>query len=624
MSYRGSFPNAPRVVLLLSLIVSLALLALACSPAQAPTPAPTVAAPIAAATTPASAPTAEVAAVQPVAPEGGKYVEVAGLRLLIPKGNQFGALIIPPDPRPPRYGGTVVYPSAGDPPSIDPFHTITSQMQLPTKTFYERLIDTPSGPGTNPTVHAIIPSLAVSWETSDDFLTYTFHLRQGVKWHNLPPVNGRELDAEDVKFTWDLFKSQGAATSGFFNDVDRAEVVDKYTVVLHMKQVNLGMLANLPLYGPGYILPRESANFNRRLTAIGTGPFMVTGDYQYKVGLTQRRNPDYWGTDTLKGAEGNRLPYLDALVMVIIPDFSAQRAAFRSGKLDTGVSLTPSGVPEVLKTNPTTLVQETRSANHSTHGSRFRLDKAPWNDVRVRRALSLAINYDEWSQTTVAAPYNGYAGVPGLWNGRPNTIEALTADCSCPWYTYDPKRAKELLAEAGFPNGFATTFEFHPYTQGIAEIFELEVAYWNGIGVKAAIKALDLTVFRPNMDSGKWSELGFGFFVPTPQSIYGSLQPMVPGHPLNPNFGWLNDPQITAWVKEFEASYKDPKKQQDIYRLIRARFLDQVYSIGYPAGKSYSVYSPKLRNYQPIVGPLLASGLPLAYAWADEDWAFNK
>ena len=625
MSYQASLPKAPRVMLLLSLVVSLVLLALACAPAQAPTAAPTQAAPVAAPEATAVAGATAIAGFENA--KTGRYVERAGLRLFIPEGFVFGGPIIPPDPRPPRYGGTFVRALNGDPPSIDPYHTTTSMMTIPMSAVYERLIQVPIEAGTDSTLQVSVPGLAESWDISDDFLKYTFHLRKGVKWHNRPPVNGRELDAEDVKFTFDLFNSPASVQRGYFESVNRVEAPDKYTAVFYMKKISPAILATLNDPGRGFILSREladPASLARRQTAVGTGPFMATGDWEYRVGIALRRNPDYWVTDQ----RGNRLPYLDGWRLVIIPDASALVTAFRTGKIDQGASFpNPTAVRALISTNPTAMIQE-RPPN--TYGSvsttGVRLDKAPWNDVRVRRALSLAIDYDTVSKTVYDIPFNGTVGIPGGWYGQPsNSIEWLTKDCGCPWYTYDPQRAKALLAEAGFPNGLTTTLDYYPYSIANTEIYELMAAYWKQIGVNVSIKSLDLTVYRRNLDTGAWPDLGFIFVFPSPSTVYAAMLHWVPGQGQNHSMGWVNDPKMTALVREFEASYREPQKELDLVKQSRAYYLDQVFGLPNPVGRGYSAFSPRLRNFQPITHPFISSDSRGAIpAWIDDDWAFNK
>ncbi len=615
--------------LVLSLVAALTLLALACNPAVQPTAAPTVAAPV----PELAAPTATVPAGAQVvpglqAPTTGKYIDKAGLRIFVPEGFEFGGPIIPPDPREPRYGGTLHRYSAGDPPSIDPYHTATTQMLLPMATVYERLVHIPAAPGVDPSLFAPIPGLAESWEVSDDFLTYTFHLRKGVKWHNLPPVNGRELDAEDVKATFDLLTSPGSTQRGFLSAVDRVEVVGKYTAVYHMKRVNPGMLAVISTPGRGFILPREIASttttFNRKLRAIGTGPFMVDKDYEFKVGITERRNPDYWVSDE----RGNRLPYLDAYKVSIIGDNSAALAAFRTGKIDEGPAIANATAARALvRTNPTTIFQESSGSPYGQTGTGFRLDKAPWNDVRVRRAMAMSLDLKTESQTVYEVPFDGTSYVPGVWIGQPkNTVEALTADCGCPWYTYDPKRARALLAEAGFSQGLTTTFEAHYYgQQARVEQYELRAAYWKAIGANVGIKQLDLTIFRSNLERATWPDLGHIFIVPIPASMDAVVEAFLPDNGSNPLTGLVNDEKLTALVKEFQASYRDEARRKDLYGQIRAYYLDQVFSLPLALGRGYGYQSPRVRNWQKTNSYLISLDTRVAaVAWIDDDYSFAR
>ena len=632
MSYGKSLFKVPRMMpeaphlsgLLLSLFVALALLALACAPAQPPTAAPGEAGPAVAPPTATVLPVVLGASGAIVVPTTGRYVERAGVRLFIPDGYEFGGPTIPPDPRPPRYGGTMIEAQPGDAPSLDPYQTTGTYAQAPTALLYERLLHVPTEPGTDLYRNVRVPGLAESWDISSDFLTYTFHLRKGVKWHNLPPVNGREMDAEDVKFTWDLFMSKGSVEAGFFTNVDRGEVIDKYTVVLHMKAVDPAMLSLLGDIMRGYVLPRESATFSRLGTAIGTGPFMVQQgkDYEYKVGITFQRNPDYWLSD----ARGNRLPYLDRFQYIIMADATARLVAFRTGKIDRGASVaTPTELRSLMKTNPTTLVQETRP-NHSAPGVAvgMRLDKAPWNDVRVRRAMSLALDYQTVSQTVFEVPATTSQRISAAWYGGSNALNATIEVCGCPWYSYDPKRAKALLAEAGFPNGFDTTFVYYAYAAYFTAEWELYQAYWKAIGVNVKLISQDYTVFRGNIDTGGWENLSHSFNFPSPSTFYANVQPLLPGHAQNPANGFVNDPKLTALAKEVLASYKDEAKAIDLVRQTHAYYLDQVYTFPSLSANGYGFFSPRLRNYQPGNNSIVTDHRQKMHAWIDNDWAFNK
>ncbi len=624
MRYRWFFAKAQRLTLGVALGTALMLVALACAPATQPTVAPeATAAPQATA-----APEATAAPRALEISKAGKYVERAGLRIFIPEGFEFGGPIVPPDPRPPRYGGIPVAVHPGDPPSLDPYHTTSYLMDLTAATTYDRLVGFAEKAGVDPFNNPMIPQLAESWNIADDGLTYTFHLRKGVKFHNLPPVNGREMDAEDVKATLDWYKDTGSIIKSSFENVDRVEVVDKYTVALHLKGVDPQMLLTLAESVRGSIMPREvmneASNQLRRAGGIGTGPFMVDKPYEFKVGITYRRNPDFWAFE-----EGNRLPYLDGRKIVVIPDNSASLTAFRTGKVDYGASV-PGGVVGLrtfMKGNPTTLVQEYVTIAPDS-GSCFcmRLDKAPWSDVRVRRAMSMALDYETIGQALNGQPALLMAGViSGAWYGSDDRLTTVTKECACPWYTYDPQKAKALLAEAGFPKGFSTTLEFFPYSQSSIEGAELYASYWKAIGVDAQIKSMDYTIFRPNVDRGGWENLSHSFLCCGSRTIYSSMFALTPGGPKNSQMGFINDPKLTALASQITASYKDEAAQRVLLGQANAYYRDQVFGIPFVTGSVKSAFSPRLRNFQTNNKiPYVHYFRGWMWTWIDDGWSFAK
>ena len=627
----------PKPTLLAGALLALALVALACAPAEEPTatsaPAAVVeeeeameeeTAVIAEEEEAMEEETAAIAEVE-AAPTGGKYIERAGLRIFLPEGYTYGAPSIPADPRSPRYGGTGIKHAVGDPPSLDPFHTTSSEMMKASGLIYDRLIHTPVGPEVDPFAHILVPGLAESWEVSDDFLTYTFHLRKGVKFQNVPPVNGRELDAEDVKASFDLFTHPESVMQGFFGAVDRVEVVDKYTAAYHMKRAFTGMVDVFATTGRGFIVPREMADpasDARRRSGIGTGPFMVDGLYEFKVGVTMRRNPDYWVSDD----RGNQLPFLDRYKLAIISDASAATTAFRTGKIDDGPGVNPEQLASLARTNPNILVQEMNSNPYAVWAYGFRLDKEPWTDVRVRRALSMAIDYETMSRTVYDIPFSGVNYVPGVWIGEDESVETMTQTCGCPWYQYDPEGAKALLAEAGYPDGLNVTYEYDDFGYvDIAEETELVGSYWAEIGANVALQDLDYSVFRAGVEAGSWADLGMNFNFPYASSMTEVVQVFVPGHTANPTTGRVDDPELSALVEEFLAAWKDEARSKEVYGEIRAYWLDQVFTIPRGEGREYRYFAPRLRNYQPR-GDLLAAEVARMWvtAWIDDTWDFAR
>jgi peptide/nickel transport system substrate-binding protein len=644
----GRLFKLPRATLIGGLLLSLAIVALACSPAEEPA-AP--AAPVAVATqAPAAIATEEPAAVEeeatvPVAPAAtageaqvvstavkgfeqyqtgeGVFKTMGGLQVWIPEGYTHGGPIIPPDPRKPQFGGLFVFGANADPPSLDPYHTTSVYMTNNVGRSYERLIHLPAGPGVDQFVDNRVGGLAESWEWGDDFLTLKFNLRKGVKWQNIAPVNGREFDSEDVKWTFDKFSHPESIQKGFYANVEKVTTPDKYTAIYHLKIVDLNMFAVLSDPGRGFMLPRESDEINRKLTVIGTGAFQMTSDeYEYKLGNDYVRNPDYWEKD----ADGNAMPYLDGVKLRVIGDPTARNAAFRTGKIDAGIAIsTPDSASDMMKTNPTTIIQE-YTFPYSTANTGFRHDKEPWSDVRVRRAMALAIDWESLSQTVWGVPANPWVAISGAWYGEAtNDLATLNGHTSGNWYSYDPDRAKALLAEAGYPDGFKTSLEYYPYSPSHTEAHEFKQAYWKEVGVDVDIKSLDYSVFRANLDAGSWTDLGgWTFIYPYASSLEGAILDLKPGHGQNENTGFILDDELVSLVDQVYAAYADIDKRYALMEKVRARYLDQVLSLPWPSGHGYGANAPRMRNYQSRNSAIVSNDMRfMNYVWLDDAWSFN-
>src|SRR4029434_9329738 len=193
-----------------------------------------------------------------------------------------------------------------------------------------RLLRHKVGAGVAPGSFIIEPDLAERWDEVDE-LTYVFHLRRGIRWQNKPPVNGRELVADDVKFTYERFLTEkGNPLRYVLDPVDRVEVVDRYTVRFRLKEPFVwlpNMLAN-PL--STWIVAREVVekygDLKKAETAIGTGPFTLER-YEPNVKTVFRRNPDYFLKD---------LPGVDVVEWLALDDPSTALAMYRTGQIDAG------------------------------------------------------------------------------------------------------------------------------------------------------------------------------------------------------------------------------------------------------------------------------------------------
>jgi len=235
--------------------------------------------------------------------------------------------------------------------------------------------------------------LVESWEVASDLKSVTFHVRKGVRWQNKYPVFGREMTAQDIKYSYDRLLGTG---SGFtepsklrsfpeYRFITSVEAPDKYTIVFRLKQYTYEFLEFHGFRGGHWIYPPElvQAGDEDWHNAVGTGPFMLK-DFVVDSSLTLVKNPDYWGYDELH--PNNRLPYVDKVVGLIVPDISTQIAALRTGKLDQILTVNWEQAQQLKKTNPQLISRPYRAVCLTLQ---MRNDKAPFTDIRVRKAMQM-------------------------------------------------------------------------------------------------------------------------------------------------------------------------------------------------------------------------------------------
>ena len=371
--------------------------------------------------------------------------------------------------------------------------------------------------------------LAESWETPDP-LTYVFHIRQGVHYALDPDseasrlVGGRELTADDVVYTYQRMTARGDFTerptiSRTAIDLpwESIEASDKYTVVMRLTEPSIGALGAIINEGLHQILPREVieqyGDYTDWKNVVGTGPVMLT-DYVEGVSKTWTKNPDYWGFDE-KYPE-NRLPYVDQIRALYIAEEATRISALRSGTIDmirlSGVEIRSLDVVKGLqRTNPDIAIWP--FYQRSLDAISLNPQKAPFDDIRVRHALQMALDLETISDTY----YGGFAdwqpprfiGAKGFyteWEEWPAELKQ--------YYTYDPAGAERLLDEAGYPRGAdGVRFKFEHQHRDIGDIGYVEIVagYWADIGVDVTLSIHEWPTLAANMAERNY------------ESIYGGM-----------------------------------------------------------------------------------------------------
>ncbi len=375
----------------------------------------------------------------------------------------------------PRYGGILRVALAGDPPSLDMHQEGTFKVKIPLSPCYNTLIVyDPHG------FPKIVGDLAKSWTISDDGQTYTFKLHQGVKFHD-----GSDMTSADVKASWDhfVFPPKGVASirRSLYQAIKSIEAPDRDTVVFHLKYPSASFLS-MVAYPHAFIYSKKYLDQDPhwyKQNVMGTGPFKlkkyVRGSY-----LEVERNPDYFK----KG-----LPYMDGIKYFMIKDLSARAKSVRSGRTDTEMrGLPPAEVEAITKQMDEQIVR--RYPKAFIHwGVMLNPDQKPFDDVRVRKALSLAI--DRYEAAKVLGPLTGLETVGGLMH--PDTKWALPPEelQQMPGFGQDHganlQEAKRLLA-AGYPDGFKTVLLNRAVKLPYIDFGVYLVTAWKKIGVEAEHK----------------------------------------------------------------------------------------------------------------------------------------
>jgi peptide/nickel transport system substrate-binding protein len=314
-----------------------------------------------------------------------------------------------------------------------------------------------------------LPGLALSWEVASDKLTWTFKLRQGVKFHD-----GTDFNANAVKVTLEriLDPKTGAQRRSVYTVIKSVDVVDPQTV----KITTTDPFADLPfllmdrsafIVSPTSLEKQGVADFG--LHPVGTGPFKFV-EWVPNDHITLEANPDYWRGK----AKVSRITYK------IVPETAARTAALRAGEADIVLGLSPNDL-ESLKKDLNLVILQKDSLTQVT--SEMRQTKPPFSDKRVRQAMNYAIDRNSIVKDIMrgVGRVADSPGPPGVWGS-----------VSLPVYEYNPDKAKQLLADAGYPNGFeGNLFYVSGRWGGDDQVTQALQAYWNTIGVKIKLQKVD-------------------------------------------------------------------------------------------------------------------------------------
>jgi peptide/nickel transport system substrate-binding protein len=473
----------------------------------------------------------------------------------------------------PRRGGTLRV-RGWDPPHFDPHSTINNFTNYVASFIYSRLVRHKVGADVQPGTFAVEPDVAARWEQPDD-TTYVFHLRQG------------------VKFTYDRFLTEkGNANRFLLEPVERVEVVDRYTVKFLLKEPFVWLVETLAYPWNTWIVAPEVVqqygDLKKPEAAIGTGPFMLQG-YEPNVKAVFTRHPEYF-------RQGQ--PYVDAVEWLIIPDESTGLAMYRTGQIDCGPQLTwavrQQDLEALKQSHPHLVYRDMVSI--VPQAVAMRSDMAPFSDVRVRRAISHAIDRQGLIEAVWSRGLPTAALAPGVL-GWSLPVDQLGEGAR--YYQYDPKEARRLLAAAGYPKGFKTQLTVsNGFGRDIIDDAQLVQRYLKDVGIEAELKIQEHGAYFATTMQGKFEGLvrtPFGIAWQPDASLYRAY-----AVDSSWNIAHVNDPTLTAMLKE-ERRTQDLEARRKIIHDIQRYAAEQQYIVYTTSNMITASWAPYVKNYSPNI-----------------------
>ncbi len=490
------------------------------------------------------------------------------------------------------------------------------------------------------TDYTVYPYLAESWEVSDDGTVYTFHIRDGVEWEDRPPLNGREVTAHDVAFSYSRVL-ESSQIKGSLGPLASVEAIDEDTVVFTLSSTFPGFLPHtansyFPIYAPEVL--EEFGGFDSPESSIGAGPWMLL---EHEPGVKQVfvRNPNYFrGAD---GITGEELPYIDRVEALFVTDDATKLAMYRGHDIDVGPAFYYWGwwsgdndVYESLKSTDPELVLDFRSFSDGAFpGWRIqsKIDRPPFNNEKLRQAVSRVVD----------RTFTPWAGTWGV-------VEAREMNADAPWFLpwdeltdlgmanyprdaagnpiRDIEGARALVAEVKAEMGLGPDDKIDGgtiYTHNLADYFagitELIKAWLADIDIETEIVVLDYTEWNTSIvvPPFEWCciQYSYGHAELDPDGFfYRNYHPDG-----DDNRGGINDPVLTEMI-DAQRVEQDFDTRLEILHNIQSYLAEKQYEWMVPNFLAQNIYPPWLKNVGAQKGTLVPnSGFAFTWAWLAED-----
>jgi len=510
----------------------------------------------------------------------------------------------------PKYGGTLNTTFGYGLPSVDPIKNATADTLFFHGLHSSKLVEHGGVPGTTAFEEPVVPDVAQKWEQTDP-ATLVFTLNPKAVWQDRAPANGRPITADDVKFTYERYMASGA-TKSRFEPVEKVEAVDKNTVRIKLKRptpeiLNTFAFEHHAILNPEYVASKGGDIGNGGTQYVGSGPF-IHSEYQQGVRSVWVKNPNYWGLD---GA-GRKLPYLERINYVTIADQAAQRAAFDSGQLD--IVAIDVDFFDLYAKNPSVLLgKATNGANMMSLTATHK--KTPFQDVRVRRAISMSIDRKAGNDQFYGGLGNPVIPFPPKAFGKKGlpSWDELHAN-----YKRNIPEAKKLLAAAGHANGldvgplaYAENFGIAAQNQTLLFAQEMKEA-----GITATPVKIDRNAYLERRTKGMWDGM-MNISQPNPGVADQAWAERIYSKDAT-NYWGVNEPAADKIIETLRTTL-DPNERKSLFEQLLKLEQENVYRMYTMQTASLNVVRAQVENPSVGINSLLEYKEFLRrYTWMDK------
>lgn len=451
----------------------------------------------------------------------------------------------------PQVGGELTWALTQDPVNLVPYGAVNTSNHWGKEFMYDSLVEWDRDLN-------VQPALAERWETPDE-TTWIFHLRQGVRFHN-----GDELTAEDVKYSIELQADPPppGIQNSFYPAIESVDIIDDYTVQFNMTGPDPTVEGYLAWARYSAIVPKDAyERWNLLTEGVGTGPFKLI-EYVPNDRVEYERNPDFWNPD---------LPYLERLTLKVLPDESAAVAALRSGEIH-GMTVT-ADTARTLENDPNIRILRGLFAAPRVLQFTIKGEGHPWEDVRVRQAMSKALN----RQTIINNAFGGEAVLSGPIPPGYGDWFIPEDELAARWFNHDLEEAQALMDEAGYGDGFDITLYAianHDATL-TAEVVQEQM---RAININVNVISEEIGGFAQRVGDGTfdWCSTGRGMR-PDPTKFVNDFGDPFVGQAsrwFNNGDGWRNDELVELYQSAL-VNLDGASRREEIIR-IQEIILDEV------------------------------------------------